>query len=241
LTFAQPFPGRQGGRARHDGPAAFTLIELLVVVAIIAVLLSLLLPALAGARRSARLVTAHAELRNIEVALQMYGDTNQGQLPPTRFSCNLRAADELPVELSRQRFLPYHEKLAQDGHTGGDFFIGAVQMRDVFNPTETYKYRAVGPAILNETVLMLPPNGARLWVPDDFPDCTGAPGKYYKDPKLSPVRYALWSVGPDPNSPKFASVPGQMPVPARFWCRGTNDTGVITHFQGRDGRLYTSP
>jgi prepilin-type N-terminal cleavage/methylation domain-containing protein len=223
------------------GTPAFTLIELLVVVAIIAVLLSLLLPAMRTARISARIVRAHAELRHIELALQMYADTNEGRLPPTRFSCNLRSGDELPVELSRQRFLPYQDKLVRDSHTGGGFFIGAVQMGDVFNPSETYKYRAVGPAILNETTLMLPPNGARLWVPDDFPDCAGEGGRYYRDPKESPVRYAVWSVGPDPNSPKFINVPGQMPVPRRFWCQRATDTGIITHFQGRDGRAYVSP
>lgn len=221
--------------------AGFTVIELLVVVAIIAVLVSLLLPALRAGRVAARIVTAHTELRGIEVALQMYSDTNAGQLPPARFSCNLRAADELPLELANDRLLPRYTKVVSNGPAGGDFLVDAIQMRDVFAPTETYKYRAVGPAILNETVLIEPPNGARLWVPDSFPDCTGAAGRYHSDPKTSPVRYAIWSVGPDPNSPKLLDLPGRLPVPARYWCRSARDTGVITHFQGRDGRTYLSP
>lgn len=230
-----------GSKRTSPHAPAFTLLELLVVMAVIAILLSLLLPAFRSARLASRVVTAHGELRNIDLALHMYADTNSGAIPPTRFSCNLRSGDELPVELARQRFLPYHEKLVRDTHNSDDFFVGAVDMRDVFCPSQTYKYRAVGAAILNETVLLPPPNGAKLWVPDTFPDCAGREGRYCRDPKTSPVRYAIWSVGPDPDSPKLQTVPGQMPIPRRFWCERASDSGVITHFQARDGRVYSSP
>ncbi len=220
--------------------AAFSLVELLVVVAIMALLASILLPALRAARLRARIVTAHVELRGIEVALQMYADGNGGALPPSRFSCNLRAADELPIELARERLLPQCRKLVEQ-QSAGDFLIDAIQMRDVFAPHETYKYRAVGAAILNETTLIEPPNGARLWVPDSFPDCTGETGRYYADPRTSPVRYAIWSIGPDPQAPKLQDLPGRLPIPSRYWCRGPSYAGVITHFQGRDGRMYMSP
>lgn len=227
-------------RARQH-TVGFTLVELLVVIAIIALLISILLPALGHARISARIVVAHAELRNIALALQLYSDHNDGQLPPTRFSCSMRTAWELPIELGQDHYLPQHEKLVEDPYSGHDFFISAVQMRDVFNPSETYRYRAVGSAILNETTLLEPPNGASLWVPDDFPYGDEEDGQYYYDPSETPVRYALWSVGPDRESPKFEYVPGHMPVPKRYWCRGAADSGVITHFQGRDGRPYQSP
>lgn len=54
---------------------AFTLIEVLVVVAIIALLISILLPSLAAARRQARSVACRANVHQMGIALTMY--TNQ--------------------------------------------------------------------------------------------------------------------------------------------------------------------
>jgi prepilin-type N-terminal cleavage/methylation domain-containing protein/prepilin-type processing-associated H-X9-DG protein len=59
---------------------SFTLIELLVVVAIIAVLVTLLLPALASARESARAVTCQAHLQQIGVTTFNYVENHGGML-----------------------------------------------------------------------------------------------------------------------------------------------------------------
>lgn len=56
---------------------AFTLIELLVVVAIIALLISLLLPALGQARELARQVTCANDPRQITMAISYYANDNQ--------------------------------------------------------------------------------------------------------------------------------------------------------------------
>lgn len=59
----------------------FTIVELLIVVGIIAVLMSILLPAMGKARESARQTQCISNLRQWGLAYQMYGDANRGFLP----------------------------------------------------------------------------------------------------------------------------------------------------------------
>jgi prepilin-type N-terminal cleavage/methylation domain-containing protein/prepilin-type processing-associated H-X9-DG protein len=61
---------------------AFTLIELLVVVAIIAVLISLLLPALASARSQAKMVSCLSNLKQWNIVLTLYMQDHQDRLMP---------------------------------------------------------------------------------------------------------------------------------------------------------------
>ena len=70
-------------------PRAFTLIELLVVVAIIALLVAILVPALQGARRQAKLVGCSSNLHQIGVGLAIYL-SEWGEYPPENsFSVSL--------------------------------------------------------------------------------------------------------------------------------------------------------
>lgn len=60
---------------------AFTLIELLVVISIIALLISVLLPALSKAREAARAVECQARFRQIGMAFQTYCNEYKGWTP----------------------------------------------------------------------------------------------------------------------------------------------------------------
>jgi len=71
---------------RMRAPAGFTLIELLVVVSIIAILASMLLPAISLVRTSARQTHCANNLKQLHLLIQVYAEDWGGQLPPRYIS-----------------------------------------------------------------------------------------------------------------------------------------------------------
>ena len=214
--FVTPYQGRENG---------FTLVELLVVMAVIAILASLLLPALAAAREKAKVCRVHAELYGIGLALEMYHMDNRTN-PPVRVNCNIDIRDdwcELPVELAQQGYLPH-------GPAGRE-----ANMEDIFNRGHTYKYDAPGPLLINGNS----PSTRQLWVPTNAPLNMSGGGKYFTNPKISPVQWVLWSLGPQPKSQKTLMT--YSPMTSDSWYRQTGGGGVIVHYSAHDGTQFSSP
>ena len=107
----------------NDSKRNFTLIELLVVIAIIAILASMLLPALSQAKEKAKKMGCQSNLRQMPIAVFMYTDDYDSSMPCGGFwNCN--EANSWPAMrwyIQLDSYLGNREiyKCPGSNHTGG--------------------------------------------------------------------------------------------------------------------------
>jgi prepilin-type N-terminal cleavage/methylation domain-containing protein len=99
-------------RASIIGRRAFTLVELLIVIAILALLMGLLMPAVARARAKARQTKCENNLHQLSLALIMYQGDHRGQLPD--WLSNL-FPDYIPLERKNILVCPSDTSRGADG------------------------------------------------------------------------------------------------------------------------------
>ena len=80
-----PAPSGRTVRVAASIRGGFTLVDVLATISVIAVLIGLLIPGLAGVTESARRVTCQSNVRQIGLALVMYTNDYAGQLPRSRY------------------------------------------------------------------------------------------------------------------------------------------------------------
>jgi len=101
--------GPSPATVRPPAREGFTLIEILVVVAIIALLVSILLPSLAAARSRTRAVVCLTHLRVLGQAMVTYANENKGIVPADYElpGNNKTIGNQFPVLLVPERFSPH--------------------------------------------------------------------------------------------------------------------------------------
>lgn len=184
----------------------FTLIELLIVVAIIAILAAIAVPNFLEAQTRSKIARAQSDMRTISTALEAYRVDQPGYPPAATYCASMMGSIDAYNHLSNAITTPVA-------------YLSSIPL-DIFNRRQTYKYIAPGPGWANGDQSIL-----ALWVPSQFPgDSCSSDDKPYFSQQSSPVKWALWSVGPGGPLTVFESDGLHVPVPRRYWYDPTNGT-----------------
>lgn len=173
---------------KHTQTRAFTLVELLVVVAIIAVLIGLLLPALSKAQQSARTTKDSTQVQQIHKAMLIYANEDpQKKLPVPGWIHRDQSAGYLPPGIPQGTPNAGRECTKKNGTRN---LFSLCVMREMFNPDLLYGPTEVNPVVReakNYNYAAYNPAGGTFWdgdsagwtCPNDTADMGNFRGKIY--------------------------------------------------------------
>jgi len=122
--------------ARAHARRGFTLIELLVVISIIAVLMSLILPGIQGARESARRIECLNNIRNVGMAMQNFASSNNGRLPVLVDQNSYNWPVQLLAQLDQQQLIT-----AGAGYYGNSGNANSVGIKVLTCPSDSNNFQ----------------------------------------------------------------------------------------------------
>ncbi|MCU0913744.1 MAG: prepilin-type N-terminal cleavage/methylation domain-containing protein [Planctomycetes bacterium] len=204
----------KGQESKIKDSTGFTLIELLVVISIIALLMSILMPALQRVRMQARGVTCLSNLKQWGTIWVMYTDDNGGFFPK-RTSTTGRWIDVLYQYYYRDhkfRVCPMAPKVANPTPTTGTLQLGgdALTSWGIVGQSGGRPVGTWGSYGINGWVYVNAEPGGVLY---------GKPAQFF------------WKT---PNVREAAQVP--LFMDCWFWCGWPDDTDTPPKFEGRDAR-----
>lgn len=91
--------------SKEPNSHGFTLIELLTVIAIIGILASILIPVVGRVRESAKVAVCQSNLRQLGIAVHMYAEDNEDDVPPNIASDTLQKSTEMGTYVADGRSL----------------------------------------------------------------------------------------------------------------------------------------
>lgn len=120
--------------------SGFTLIELLVVISITVLLIALMMPALAGARKAARLVTCKTNQRQVGVYMHVYANDYKGYPFYFRHTTSAYQGYTMTVETGLGSILVHNQQPMNTqnkimfcaAQSGPDYMIGNSSLRSSY-------------------------------------------------------------------------------------------------------------
>ena len=118
-------------KSRQEGRGGFTLIELLVVIAIIGILSAVVLASLNSARQKSRDAKRVADLKQVQLALELYFDDNSSAYPATL--APLTTGGYIPVIPTDPNGVAYNYSALGTGASCTGYHLGAT-IENAANP-----------------------------------------------------------------------------------------------------------